>query len=133
MNFAPRGWAFCDGQVSPINQNQPLYSLLGTTYGAEEPEATRSTPREHHVADFAQFAGHCGQPLRAGTCVIPLNLSAVRSFPMVANYEYLAPERGRRTGAEPRRRGSATGRRAARLRTASAAMRTLLTARSGVA
>lgn len=32
-NFAPRGWAFCDGQLLPINQNQALYSLLGTTYG----------------------------------------------------------------------------------------------------
>jgi microcystin-dependent protein len=33
FNFAPRGWAFCDGQILPINQNQSLYSLLGTTYG----------------------------------------------------------------------------------------------------
>ncbi len=35
FNFAPRGWAFCDGQVLPINQNQSLYSLLGTTYGGD--------------------------------------------------------------------------------------------------
>ncbi len=33
FNFAPRGWALCDGQILPINQNQSLYSLLGTTYG----------------------------------------------------------------------------------------------------
>ncbi len=33
--FAPRGWAFCDGQILPINQNQSLYSLLGTTYGGD--------------------------------------------------------------------------------------------------
>jgi microcystin-dependent protein len=32
-NFAPRGWAFCLGQTLPINQNQALFSLLGTTYG----------------------------------------------------------------------------------------------------
>ena len=32
-NFAPRGWAFCNGQLLPINQNQALFSLLGTTYG----------------------------------------------------------------------------------------------------
>ena len=35
FNFAPRGWAFCDGQILPINQNQSLYSLLGTAYGGD--------------------------------------------------------------------------------------------------
>jgi microcystin-dependent protein len=35
FNFAPRGWALCDGQILPINQNQALYSLLGTTYGGD--------------------------------------------------------------------------------------------------
>src|SRR5438309_6757335 len=32
-NFAPKGWAFCDGQLLPISQNTALFSLLGTTYG----------------------------------------------------------------------------------------------------
>jgi microcystin-dependent protein len=32
-NFAPKGWAFCNGQFLPINQNQALFSLFGTTYG----------------------------------------------------------------------------------------------------
>jgi len=35
FNFAPRGFAQCDGQILPINQNQSLYSLLGTTYGGD--------------------------------------------------------------------------------------------------
>src|SRR5213078_4093482 len=34
-NFAPKGWAFCNGQLLPINQNQALFSLLGTTYGGD--------------------------------------------------------------------------------------------------
>ncbi len=34
-NFAPRGWALCDGQLLPINSNQALFSLLGTTYGGD--------------------------------------------------------------------------------------------------
>lgn len=34
-NFAPRGWALCDGQLLPINANQALFSLLGTTYGGD--------------------------------------------------------------------------------------------------
>lgn len=33
FNFPPKGWALCNGQLLPINQNQPLFSLLGTTYG----------------------------------------------------------------------------------------------------
>src|SRR5260221_11613438 len=33
FNFAPTGWAFCDGQLLPISQNTALFSLLGTTYG----------------------------------------------------------------------------------------------------
>ena len=33
FNFAPKGWAQCNGQLLPINQNQALFSILGTTYG----------------------------------------------------------------------------------------------------
>ena len=33
FNFAPKGWAMCNGQFLPINQNQALFALLGTTYG----------------------------------------------------------------------------------------------------
>jgi microcystin-dependent protein len=33
FNFSPKGWAACDGALLPINQNQALYALLGTTYG----------------------------------------------------------------------------------------------------
>ncbi len=35
FNFAPKGWAMCNGQLMPINQNQALFSLLGTTYGGD--------------------------------------------------------------------------------------------------
>ena len=35
FNFAPKGWAQCNGQLLPINQNQGLFSLLGTTYGGD--------------------------------------------------------------------------------------------------
>jgi microcystin-dependent protein len=35
FNFAPRGWALCNGQTLSINQNQALFSLLGTTYGGD--------------------------------------------------------------------------------------------------
>ena len=35
FQFAPRGWALCNGQLLPINQNQGLFSLLGTTFGGD--------------------------------------------------------------------------------------------------
>ncbi|HEY1128141.1 MAG TPA: tail fiber protein [Roseateles sp.] len=35
FTFPPKGWAFCNGQLLPINQNQALFSLLGTTYGGD--------------------------------------------------------------------------------------------------
>jgi microcystin-dependent protein len=35
FNFAPKGWALCNGQFLPINQNQALFSLLGTTFGGD--------------------------------------------------------------------------------------------------
>src|SRR5437762_7307774 len=35
FGFAPKGWALCDGQLLPINQNQALFALLGTTYGGD--------------------------------------------------------------------------------------------------
>jgi microcystin-dependent protein len=35
FNFPPRGWAFCDGQLMSISQNQALFSILGTTYGGD--------------------------------------------------------------------------------------------------
>ena len=35
FDFPPKGWAFCNGQLLPINQNQALFALLGTTYGGD--------------------------------------------------------------------------------------------------
>ena len=37
-NFAPAGWAFCDGQLLPISENDALFTLIGTTYGGDGEE-----------------------------------------------------------------------------------------------
>ncbi|MCB1958879.1 MAG: tail fiber protein [Rhodocyclaceae bacterium] len=34
-NFAPKDWAFCEGQVLPIQENTPLFALIGTTFGGD--------------------------------------------------------------------------------------------------
>ena len=42
-NFAPTGWAFCDGKLIPISENEPLFNLIGTTYGGDG-ESTFALP-----------------------------------------------------------------------------------------
>lgn len=58
FNFAPRGWALCDGQILPINQYQSLYSLLGTTYGGDG-RTSFALPdlRGRSIIGFGQSAG----------------------------------------------------------------------------
>jgi microcystin-dependent protein len=80
--FAPKGWALCDGQVLPINQNQALFALLGTTYGGDErvtfalPDLRARTPV--HVGN-----GHAlGQ--KAGEAAHTLSLAELPSHTHVA-------------------------------------------------
>jgi microcystin-dependent protein len=60
FTFAPRGWAFCNGQLLPILQNQTLYSLLGTTYGGDGrttfalPDLRARTPIHHGTQNGIQ-------------------------------------------------------------------------------
>ncbi len=56
-NFAPRDWALCDGQVLPINQNQALFALLGTTYGGDG-RTTFALPDLRGRAVLHEGAGH---------------------------------------------------------------------------
>jgi microcystin-dependent protein len=86
FNFAPRGWALCNGQLLPINQNQALFALLGTTYGGNGtvnfslPDLRGRVPthfgggvvlgeragEENHTLTAAETAGHQHR-LRAST------------------------------------------------------------------
>ena len=73
FDFPPRGWAGCDGQLLPLDQNQALFSLLGTMYGGDGrvyfalPDLRGRTPI--HVA-----AGH-PQGQRGGSEDVPLDVS----------------------------------------------------------
>src|SRR6266404_4525153 len=83
FNFPPKGWAFCDGQLLPINQNQALFSLLGTTYGGDGrvnfalPDLRGRTPM------------HMGQGVvlgeRAGEISHTLNISEMPTHNHLAN------------------------------------------------
>jgi microcystin-dependent protein len=57
FNFAPKGWAMCNGQFLPINQNQALFSLLGTTYGGNG-QTTFALPDLRGQAPIHRGSGH---------------------------------------------------------------------------
>src|ERR1043166_27550 len=58
-NFAPTGWATCDGQLLPISQNTALFSLLGTNYGGDG-KSTFGLPNLQGASPI--HAGHSGGP-----------------------------------------------------------------------
>jgi microcystin-dependent protein len=64
FNFPPKGWAFCNGQVLAINQNQALFSLLGTTYGGNG-QTTFALPdlRSRAPIHFGQGPGRATRSL----------------------------------------------------------------------
>lgn len=66
FGFAPKGWALCNGQLLPINQNQALFSLLGTTYGGDGrvnfalPDLRGRTPM--HIGSGHTLGERAGEP-----------------------------------------------------------------------
>jgi microcystin-dependent protein len=57
FNFAPKGWAMANGQILPINQNQPLFALFGTTYGGNG-QTTFALPDLRGRASMHFGSGH---------------------------------------------------------------------------
>lgn len=57
FNFAPKGWALCNGQFLPINQNQALFALLGTTYGGNG-QTTFALPNLRGRVPIHMGSGH---------------------------------------------------------------------------
>src|ERR671917_99968 len=57
FNFPPKGWALCNGQTLPINQNQALYALLGTTYGGNG-QTTFALPNLQGKVPIHMGSGH---------------------------------------------------------------------------
>jgi len=93
FNFPPKGWAFCNGQLLPINQNQALFSLLGTTYGGNGqttfglPDLRGRVPM-HVGSGFVQgqMAGTEGQTLNVSQ--IPAHTHQINAATATVNQPY---------------------------------------------
>ena len=71
FNFPPKGWALCNGQLLPINQNQALFSLLGTTYGGDG-QVNFALPNLRGRAPIHEGSGHTlGEA--AGSTAVTIN------------------------------------------------------------
>lgn len=87
FNFAPRGWAFCDGQLLPISSNTALFSLLGTTFGGDG-RTTFALPDLRGRSAVSPGNGPGLSPVahgqRAGAETVTLNVNTLPSHSHVA-------------------------------------------------
>ena len=102
FNFPPRGWAFCAGQFLPINQNQALFSLLGTNYGGNG-QTTFALPDLRGRVPL-HIAGNYPIGSRAGSETVTLNSSQ-----MPAHAHSVAASTAAATAADPVNAYSANG------------------------
>ncbi len=83
FNFPPKGWAFCNGQLLPINQNQALFSLLGTTYGGNG-QTNFALPNLRGRAPISFGSGFTlGEA--AGSSAVTLNIQQLPTHPHTLN------------------------------------------------
>src|SRR6266704_6582895 len=83
FNYAPHGWTLCNGQLLPINQNQALFSLLGTTYGGNG-QTTFGLPNLQGRAPIHMGSGHTlGE--RGGEQAHTLSISEIPQHVHTAN------------------------------------------------
>jgi microcystin-dependent protein len=103
FNFAPKGWAFCDGQILPISQNTALFSLLGTNYGGDG-RSTFALPNFQGSAAISQGEGSGLSPYFVGEeggvpyvtllqSEMPLHTHQAKAAPEAAEFQAPNPER----------------------------------------
>jgi microcystin-dependent protein len=90
FSFPPRGWALCNGQLLPINQNQALFALLGTTYGGDG-RVNFALPNLQGRAPMHSGSGHAiGE--RGGEVAHTLSTAELPTHPHAANASTAAPQ-----------------------------------------
>jgi microcystin-dependent protein len=83
FNFPPKGWALCNGQLLPINQNQALFALLGTTYGGNG-QTTFALPNLRGRVPIHMSSSHTlGEA--AGTTSVTINIQQLPTHAHTAN------------------------------------------------
>jgi len=83
FNFPPKGWALCNGQFLPINQNQALFALLGTTYGGNG-QTTFALPNLRGCVPIHRGNGHTlGE--KAGSTSVTVNIQQLPTHMHVVN------------------------------------------------
>ena len=88
FNFPPKGWAMCTGQLLPINQNQALFSLVGTTYGGNG-QTTFGLPELRGRVPMHQGSGHVmGET--GGVETVTLNISQMPQHNHLVNVSSVA-------------------------------------------
>jgi len=97
FNFPPKGWAECNGQLLPINQNQALFSLLGTTYGGNG-QTTFALPNLQGCTAIHEGSGHTlGE--KAGSSSVTVTQSQMPAHIHMMNGSKTAAELNNPTGA----------------------------------
>src|ERR1700675_2469155 len=97
FNFAPKGWALCNGQLLPINQNQALFSLLGTTYGGNGqtnfalPDLRGSAPIHFGKHVLGERSGEEAHTLALAEMPLHIHASNATSDPHVTSPENYQP------------------------------------------
>jgi microcystin-dependent protein len=116
FGFPPKGWAFCDGQLMPINQNQALFALLGVTYGGDGrqtfalPDLRARVPidagaghvlgerggEDAHTLSIAEIPAH-GHTVQASSSATGGSASPSNNYLGGADNAYLPPSAGSQT------------------------------------
>ena len=95
FNFPPKGWALCNGQFLPINQNQALFALLGTTYGGNG-QTTFALPNLRGRVPISFGSGHTlGEA--AGSTSVTVN---IQQMPQHVHFEQAQPVATAGSGAQ---------------------------------
>lgn len=104
FNFPPKGWALCNGQFLPINQNQALFALLGTTYGGNG-QTTFALPDLRGQVPIHMGNGHTlGE--KAGSTSVTVNIQQLPTHLHTVNATSVAADQNAITNNVPASAGS---------------------------